>query len=124
MEPRSFDRGNSIRRCEPRCSERLQWSRDHLIAEMVVGAAEFSNVAVLQWSRDHLIAEIACRLSYSIFKGLMSALRAPWIDLHRSGQCCSTWPSKSLSRMSLIVASDHWPASITGPLALTGNKYR
>ena len=57
MGPRPFDRGNALERMKKALLEKLQWGRDHSIAE-----TESSQVLIqfpdgLQWGRDHSIAE-------------------------------------------------------------------
>src|SRR5581483_1615380 len=59
MGPRSRDRGNPAIRCITRfLMDRLQWGRDHAIAEISRIPASRSVSRELQWGRDHAIAEI------------------------------------------------------------------
>ena len=61
MGPRSIDRGNFVTRTPMSIPTRLQWGRDQLIAETVLGASPEVDVGPLQWGRDQLIAETTRR---------------------------------------------------------------
>src|SRR5436853_325787 len=76
MGPRSRDRGNLSACTSFAKPRRLQWGRDHVIAEMFSTTMVVLTLRMLQWGRDHVIAEIASLLSYSIFKDLWQVTRA------------------------------------------------
>src|ERR1700729_669527 len=63
MEPRSRDRGNTSILDSGTDNIRLQWSRDHVIAEMFLSPPQTPPSCPLQWSRDHVIAEIVTELN-------------------------------------------------------------
>jgi len=48
-----------------------------VIAEFRKTAPALFTIKALQWSRDHVIAELAALLSYSVFKDLRAPQRAP-----------------------------------------------
>ena len=58
MGPRSRDRGNDQARACTRYVFKLQWGRDHVIAEIWLAYRALYAAPKLQWGRDHVIAEI------------------------------------------------------------------
>src|SRR2546426_11558441 len=58
MEPRPRGRGSSAKAGWPgRCSNELQWSRDHVVADRPLFTRKGHRVMWLQWSRDHVVAD-------------------------------------------------------------------
>ena len=61
MGPRSRDRGITSAGVPTRENAKLQWGRDHVIAEFKRPVLMLPHSThLLQWGRDHVIAELSC----------------------------------------------------------------
>ncbi len=58
MGPRPYGRGNKLNGDEVDRVVKLQWGRDHMVAEMSLNKAMTAGKISLQWGRDHMVAEM------------------------------------------------------------------